>query len=268
MAQRDRAEPRDMKFSQLPRRQRILVQCAPINQELVNDRGMRGALSQARKTEDFAHQENFDRAVVDLVRAIPIPPDIAEWFSPEHVISGPRRAWQRLVRNPAILAIGLALAVIAGVFTYQFLEHLHDFPGATKARKLLEVARSTKSVLLEPVKTSAGTLGDLFFMKSRLERYDVPEEFAELRTIGWRVFDDEEGQRIAQVWVSEKRMQFFLFPAEKNPKTGAPLHFTGWRYVEHEGWTGVVHEASGVCFMASLRGREKDLAPYVSKSKD
>lgn len=231
-------------------------------------RSMRAALLQARKAEDFVHQQSFDCAVTALVRTIPIPPEIAEWFSPEHIMTGPRRRWQRMVRNPAMIAIGLALGVIAGVFVYQFVEHLHDFPGANKARKLLEVARSTRSVLLDPVKTDAGALGDLFFMKHRLEHYDVPEEFAGFRTIGWRVFDDEEGQRVAQIYVSEKRMQFFLFPAEKNPKTNSALHFSGWRYVEHEGWRGVVHERNGVCFMASLRGREKDLAPYISKSKD
>lgn len=256
-----------MKLEQLPRRQRMLMKCAPISEEKVDDRALRGAISQARKTEEFGHQQSFDRAVTALARAIPLPSEIAEWFTAEHIISAPRRTWQRLARNPAMLAIALALAVIAGIFTYQFFEHLQDFPGANRARKLLDAARSTKSILLEPVKTNAGALGDLFFMKHRLEHYDVPAEFADFRTIGWRVFDDEEGQRIAQVWVTEKRMQFLLFPAERNPKTGAFLHFNGWRYVEHEGWSGVVQEHNGVCFMASLRGREKDLAPYIAKSK-
>jgi hypothetical protein len=111
-------------------------------------------------------------------------------------------------------------------------------------------------------------LGDLFFMKHQLERYDVPPEFADFRTIGWRVFDDEEGHRVAQIWVVEKKMQFFLFPAEKNPKTGATREFSGWRYVDQEGWAGVVRERSGVCFMAALRGQEKDLAPYLGTPKE
>jgi len=123
-------------------------------------------------------------------------------------------------------------------------------------------------MMLDPVKTDAGALGDFFFMKDRLAHYDVPPEFADLRTIGCRVFDDEEGQRIAQVWVVEKHMQFFLFPAERDPKTGKAREFSGWHYVDQERWTGVVKEQNGVCFMAALRGGEKDLAPYVSKSKD
>lgn len=256
-----------MKLAQLSRRQRMLAHCAPISEERVNDRAMRGAISQARKTEDFAHQQSFDRAVTELIRAIPIPSEIAEWFSTEHIISGPRRTWQKLVRNPAILAIGLALGVIAGVFVYQFIEHLHDFPGSGTARRMLKVASSTRSMVLDPIKTDAGALGDLFFMKHRLSHYDVPLEFAEFRTLGCRVFDDEEGLRVAQIWVTEKRMQFFLFPAERDAKTGKVLEFPGWRYVEREGWTGLVQERNGVCFMAAVRGAEKHLAPYVAKAK-
>jgi hypothetical protein len=110
-------------------------------------------------------------------------------------------------------------------------------------------------------------LSDLFFLKHGLEHYDVPAEFADFRTLGCRVFEDDESQRIAQIWVAERRMQFFLFPAERNTKTGAVLRFPGWHYVRQEGWVGAVTERNGVCFMAALRGREKDLAPYIPKAK-
>ena len=74
-------------------------------------------------------------------------------------------------------------------------------------------------------------------------------------------------RRIAQIWVAEKHMQFFLFPAERNGKTGAVLRFPGWRYVHQEGWTGAVTEHSGVCFMAAIRGRDKDLETYIARPK-
>jgi hypothetical protein len=121
--------------------------------------------------------------------------------------------------------------------------------------------------MLDPVNAEAGTLSDLFFMKHGLEHYDVPAEFAEFATIGCRVFEDDESRRIAQIWVSEKRMQFFLFPAERDTKTGAVQRFPGWRYVHQEGWTGAVTEHSGVCFMAAIRGGDKELAPYLSQPR-
>ena len=252
----------------LSRHQRMLLQCAPISEARVNDRDMRVALHRGRKTEEFSNQQNFDRALAELVRSIPIPQELTEWVPPEAFLSPPPRSWKRLVRNPAILATGIAVAVIAVVAISHLIDRMNQFPGEPTARRLLTLASSTHSMLLDPVKTNAGSLGDLFFMKHRLAHYDVPEEFADLQTIGTRVFDDEEGQRVAQVWVVEKRMQFFLFPAERDVKTGAIKHFNDWRFIDQEGWSGVVKEQNGVCFMATLRGRQKDLAPYVAKPKE
>ena len=255
-----------MKTPRLSRRRRDLLNCAPTSEERVRDRPMRAVIFRAGKSSEFVNQQNFDRAVAELVRAIPIPPETAEWFSTD-LISPSKWTWKKTVRNPAVLAIGIALVVIAGVLVFQFVGRLNDFPGSATARKLLTIAGSTRSVRLDPVSADAGTLSDLFFMKHGLEHYDVPAEFADFRTIGCRVFEDDQSQRVAQIWVAEKRIQFFLFPAERDVKTGAVLRFPGWRYVHQEGWVAAVTEHNGVCFMAALPGREKDLAPYISKTK-
>src|SRR5947199_7780049 len=257
-----------MKTPHLSRRIRALANCAPITEEQMRDRSMRSAVFRARTSDEFANQQSFDQAVAGLVRSIPIPPDIAEWFSTKDLVSPSKWTWKRTVRNPVALAIGIALVVIAGVLVFQFIGRLNDFPGSSTARKLLTVAASTRSVVLDPVNADAGTLSDLFFLKHGLEHYDVPAEFVDFRTIGCRVFEDDQSQRIAQIWVVEKRMQFFLFPAERNVKTGAVLKFQGWRYVHQEGWVGAVTERSGVCFMAALRGGDKELQQYISKPKE
>jgi hypothetical protein len=246
-----------------------LARCAPITEKSGTDRAMRIAIQRSRrgkKAAPFAQQQAFDGAVAKLVRAIPVDAQVAEWFANESLIPLVKRRWKKILLNPAVLAIALAIAVIGGVFAYRVHEHLRDFPGADKARRLLSVATSTRSVLLDPLKTDAGALSDLFFMKHRLEHYDIPPEFADFRTLGSRVFDDDEVHGVAQIWVVEKRMQFFLFPAEKNPKDGSVTDFD-WRFVELEGWTGVVRQTNGVCFMAAIRGQEKDLAPYLEKRK-
>ncbi len=228
---------------------------------------MRIAAFRARKSkqsaEAFAHQQAFDRAVAELVQAVPVPKEAAEWFVNEKLVAAVRkRAWKKTARNPVIVAIGLAVAVILSIAVHNFLEHLKEFPGSVSARKLLTVASATRISQLEPVRTDAGDLSDLFFMKHHLEHYDVPPEFSQLRTIGYRVFDDEEGHPVAQIEVSEKRMHFFLFPVEKQ-KDGRDPAFTGWRYVDQEGWVGVVQQHKGVCFMAALRGLKKYLATYL-----
>jgi hypothetical protein len=252
----------------LSRRKRALLNCAPISHQNLNDRAMRSTLVRAADSSDFVNQQNFDRAVAERVRLIPIPPETAEWFSEKDLPVGSKWTWKKMVRNPAVLAISIAVLVIAGVFVWQLLAGLNEFPGSATARKLLAVASSTRPVMLDPVSTEAGTLSDLFFMKHGLEHYDVPDEFADFRTIGCRVFEDESSRRIAQIWLAEQRMQLFLFPAERDTKTGAVLKFPGWRYVHQEGWVGAVKEQSDVCFMAAVRGNDKDLEPYIGKPKE
>src|SRR5216117_3808426 len=256
-----------MKTPWSSRGERSFLNCAPIGEDRLTDRAMRAAVSRANGSTDFVNQQTFDRAVAELVRLIPIPPETAEWFSEKDLVVGSKWTWKKMVRNPAVLAISIAVAVIAGVSVFLLVSHLNDFPGSATARKLLTVAASTRPVMLDPVSTEAGTLSDLFFMKHGLEHYDVPAEFADFDTIGCRVFEDDESRRIAQIWLAEKRMQLFLFPADRNMKTGAVLHFPGWRYIHQEGWVGAVTEHSGVCFMAVLQGREKDLGPYLSGPK-
>lgn len=253
----------------MPDKTEVLLGCAPITEKPGIDRAMRVAIQRARhgkKAPAFANQQAFDTAVAKLVHAIPVDAQVAEWFANEKLIPVVRQTWKKILLNPAVLAIALALAVIGGVFAYRVHEHLRDFPGADKARRLLTVATSTRSVLLDPLKTDAGALSDLFFMKHRLEHYDVPAEFADFKTLGTRVFDDEEVRRVAQIWVVEKRMQFFLFPAEPD-KEGKIHDFSDWRFVELEGWTGVVTQRNSVCFMAAIRGSEDSLKPYLEKKK-
>ena len=257
-----------MNASQLSRRDRMLIHCVPIREDGVDDRALRTAVHHAKKTEVFVVQQNFDKAVSVLVQAIPIPKEITEWIPTETFIAPTRRAWKKYAQNPAFLATGIAVLVIAIVGILQLIDRLNRFPGESTALRLLTTASSNKAMMLDPVKTDAGALGDFLFMKHRLAHYEVPDEFAELKTLGCRVFDDEEGQRVAQVWVVEKKMQFFMFPAERDPKTGKAKEFSGWRTIEQERWTGAVKEQNGVCFMAAMRGTEKDFAPYISKKKE
>jgi hypothetical protein len=253
-------------MKRLPRGLRALANCAPIASEVAPDRRMRAAISRAKKRrKDFAQQQAFDRAMADLVKSTPVPAEIAEWFANEKLAEGTKRNWRNTAGHPAILAIGIALAVIAVIAWIKFDEQMHTFAGESTAKKLLSIASSTRVSQFEPVKTDAGTLSDLFVMKYRLEHYDVPPEFSQLRTIGVRVFDDEEAGRVAQIGVAEKRMQFFLFPARRDSKTGQPEEFQGWRYLEQEGWTGAIRARKGVLFMATVRGPKKDLAPYLPK---
>src|SRR6266702_6723714 len=122
-----------MKTFGLLRRQRALLNCAPISQDGLADRSMRSAVYRAAASADFVNQQNFDRAIAELVRRIPIPPETAEWFSEKDLAVGSKWTWKKMARNPAVLAISIAVVVIAGVSVFQVLRSLNQPPGSTPA---------------------------------------------------------------------------------------------------------------------------------------
>ncbi|HEY2712094.1 MAG TPA: hypothetical protein VGI60_06230 [Chthoniobacterales bacterium] len=253
----------------LSRRKRALIECAPINDAAPSDRAMRSALETARTIPEAAAaltaQHRFDVALSDLVRHISIPREAEEWFVNAALIKGAKRSWKKTARHPAILATALAVLVLAGTGIFFFLEQLHDFPGAGTAKKLLGVAANSRHVQFEPLNTDAINLGDYFFMKFQLEHFDIPMQFADFRARGVRVFDDEDGHRVAHVILAERRVQFFLFAAEKTHSHGnKKLTRTVWRYVADEGWAAGVTERDSVCFMIAMRGTEEEVRSYLT----
>src|SRR5436190_22398024 len=103
-----------MKLLSSMRRQRSLLNCAPISARQLADRPMRSAISRADSSAEFIDQQNFDRAVARLVRLIPIPAEPAERFSGKDMVPTSKRSWKETLRNPAVLASGIAVAGIAG----------------------------------------------------------------------------------------------------------------------------------------------------------
>jgi hypothetical protein len=253
----------------LSRRKQALVDCAPISDAPPSDRAMRSALDSARTIPEAAAsltaQQQFDQALARLAAKIAIPKEAEEWFVNVALIKGVKRSWKKTAGHPAILATALAVLVLAGLTIFFFVERLQEFPGSVTAKKLLVVANQTRAAQFEPLHTDAINLGDYFFMKFQLEHFDVPMRFADLRVTGARVFDDDDGNRVAQVAL-ESGMQFFLYPAEKtDAHSGSAAGRAPLRVVEGEGWAGAVEEHGGVCFMIATRGSKADLKPYLAK---
>ena len=253
----------------LSRRKRALLECAPISDAPPNDRAMRSALESARTIPDAAAslttQQQFDQALARLVRQIEIPKATDEWFVNASLIKGVKRSWKKTARHPAILATALAVLVMAGLTVYFLVERLQEFPGSATAKKLLVFASTTKRSQFDSLNTDAINIGDYFFMKFQLEHFDVPIAFADLRATGARVFDDDDGHRVAQVALAESGLQFFLYPADPiDPHARPATKKPSWGFVEGEGWTGAVEQRNGVCFMIAMRGSREDLEPYLA----
>jgi hypothetical protein len=254
----------------LSRRKRDLIECAPISDVPPSDRAMRSALESARTIPEAAAsltaQQQFDQALAKLAGTIPIPKEAEEWFVNVALIKGAKRNWKKTARHPAILATALAMLVLAGIAIFFFVERLHEFPGSATAKKMLVAANSARRSQFDQLHTDAINLGDYFFMKFQLEHFDIPIQFADFRASGARVFEDEDGHRVAQVMLAESGVQFFLYSAEKtearrSATTGRPI----WRFVEGDGWAGAVEERDGVCFMIAMRGSEGELRSYLAE---
>ena len=86
---------------------------------------------------------------------------------------------------------------------------------------MLVVASNARRSQFDRLNTDAINLGDYFFIKFQLEHFDVPMRFADFRASGARVFEDEDGHRVAQVLLAENGVQFFLYPSEKTSRRPA-----------------------------------------------
>ena len=215
----------------LSRRKRDLVEVAPISDAPPSDRAMRSALESARTIPEAAAsltaQQRFDQALAKLAQQIAIPKEVEEWFVNAALLKGQKRSWKKTATHPAILATVLAVLVMAGTGVYFFLEHLHEFPGAATAKKMLVVASTSRRSDFEKINTDAINLGDYFFMKFQLEHFDVPMRFADFRASGARVFEDEDGHRVAQVAAGGKRGAIFSVSVGCNGGAFARESFAG-----------------------------------------
>src|SRR5438552_17006409 len=94
-----------MKTFGLLRRQRALLNCAPISQDGLADRSMRSAVYRAAASADFGNQQNFDRAIAELVRRIPIPPVTAASFSEKELAMVSKSMWMKICRKQIYIAV-------------------------------------------------------------------------------------------------------------------------------------------------------------------
>ena len=82
---------------------------------------MRAAVSRADDSAEF----NQPTELRSCCRACGSPDshsaESAEWFSEKDLVPASRWTWKKMVRNPAVLAISIAVAVIAGVFVFNLL---------------------------------------------------------------------------------------------------------------------------------------------------
>jgi hypothetical protein len=169
----------------------------------------------------------------------------------------PKRARPRTI----VLAVGVGLVATLCMVVFLISDHLSSFEGADRISELLETADTLTGDEFEAVETKAGDLQDWFFLKHGLEHYAVPKQFANVKTVGCRVFKFD-GATVAQIMaVTDKELLLYMFPSHD---LGIKLRKGKWEIVEDEKWVGGATGINDICFLVAFKGNKEEMKDFLS----
>jgi hypothetical protein len=169
-----------------------------------------------------------------------------------------RRAPPRTI----LFAVGVGLVATVCMVIFLISDRLNSFEGADRISELLDGANNLTGDEFEAVETKAGDLQDWFFLKHGLEHYAVPKQFANIKTVGCRVFKFN-GATVAQIMaVTDKEILFYMFPSND---LGIKIRKGKWEIVEGEKWVGGVTGINDICFLVAFKGNKDEMREFLSK---
>jgi hypothetical protein len=170
----------------------------------------------------------------------------------------PKRARPRTI----MIAVGVGLVATLCMVIFLISDRMNSFEGADRISELLESADNLTGDEFEAVETKAGDLQDWFFLKHGLEHYAVPKQFANIKTVGCRVFKFD-GATVAQIMaVTDKEVLLYMFPSHD---LGIKLRKGKWEIVEDEKWVGGATGVSDVCFLVAFKGNKDEMKDFLSQ---
>ena len=186
------------------------------------------------------------------IQAEPVDPD-----EEDDREESPRRARPRTI----LLAVGVGLVATVCMVVFLVSDRLNSFDGADRVAELLDAANNLTGDEFEAVETKAGDLEDWFFLKHGLEHYAVPKQFANMKTVGCRVFKFN-GATVAQIMaVADQEVLFYMFPSDD---LGIKVPNGKWEIVEDERWVGGITGVNDICFLVAFKGRKPDMEKFLA----
>jgi hypothetical protein len=168
-----------------------------------------------------------------------------------------RRARPRTI----VLAVGVGLVATLCMVIFLISDRLNSFEGADRIGELLESANNLTGDEFEAVETKAGDLEDWFFLKHGLEHYAVPKQFANIKTVGCRVFKFD-GATIGQIMaVTDKEVLLYIFPSHD---LGIKIRKGKWEIVEDDKWVGGATGVNDTCFLVAFKGSKDEMKEFLS----
>jgi hypothetical protein len=169
----------------------------------------------------------------------------------------PKRARPRTI----LFAVGVGLVATICMVIFLISDRMNSFDGADRISELLDSANNLTGDEFEAVETKAGDLQDWFFLKHGLEHYAVPKPFANIKTVGCRVFKFD-GATVAQVMaITDKEILLYMFPSRE---LGVRTRKGKWEIVEDEKWVGGLTGVKDTCFLVAFKGSKDEMKEFLS----
>ena len=160
-----------------------------------------------------------------------------------------------------LLAVGVGLVATVCMVIFLISDRMNSFEGADRISELLDSANNLTGDEFEAVETKAGDLQDWFFLKHGLEHYAVPKQFANIKTVGCRVFKFN-GATVAQIMaVTDKEILLYMFPSND---LGIKIRKGKWEIVEDDNWVGGVTGINDTCFLVAFKGNKDEMKEFLS----
>jgi hypothetical protein len=160
-----------------------------------------------------------------------------------------------------LIAVGVGLVATVCMVIFLISDRLNSFEGADRISELLDSANNLTGDEFEAVETKAGDLQDWFFLKHGLEHYAVPKQFANVKTVGCRVFKFN-GATVAQIMaVTDKEILLYMFPSND---LGIKIRKGKWEIVEDDNWVGGVTGINDTCFLVAFKGNKDEMKDFLS----
>jgi hypothetical protein len=171
----------------------------------------------------------------------------------------PKRARPRTI----LFAVGVGLVATICMVIFLISDRMNSFDGADRISELLDSANNLTGDEFEAVETKAGDLQDWFFLKHGLEHYAVPKQFANIKTVGCRVFKFD-GATVAQVMaITDKEILLYMFPSRE---LGIRTRKGKWEIVEDEKWVGGLTGVKDTCFLVAFKGNKDEMKEFLSNT--
>ena len=224
------------------------------------ERAVTKARQNPKEAPFLAAQEGFDGPLHAEIEEIAPPGDL---YLPEFK-PPPPPALRSLLRQPAMLALVIALVVVLGVLVAFALHQIDEFPGRDWAMELVETSLGGAGAEFEPIPLKpTGTLADWFLLKG-YDNFAVPPELENAMAVGCR-FSRFQGVPIAQVALKERDSVLFVFP-ETRPRLTEDS--PRWNFYQHDSWAVAVRGTEKNGYILAFPGQVAEMGDFLHQLRD